>query len=117
VTDEVARVVVDERTGTVVIGEKVRISRVAISHGSLSVRVTETPTIVQPEPFSDGVTAVEPNTTIDATQTSKLGILGGTDLESLVKGLNQIGVKPQGIIAILQGIKTAGALHAELVVQ
>jgi flagellar P-ring protein precursor FlgI len=117
VTDEVARVVVDERTGTVVIGEKVRISRVAISHGSLSVRVTETPTIVQPEPFSDGVTAVEPNTTIDAEQTSKLGILGGTDLESLVKGLNQIGVKPQGIIAILQGIKTAGALHAELVVQ
>jgi flagellar P-ring protein precursor FlgI len=116
-TDEVARVVVDERTGTVVIGEKVRISRVAISHGSLSVRVTETPTIVQPEPFSDGVTAVEPNTNIQATQTSNIGVLGGTDLESLVKGLNQIGVKPQGIIAILQGIKTAGALHAELVVQ
>ncbi|MEK1852680.1 MAG: flagellar basal body P-ring protein FlgI [Phyllobacterium sp.] len=116
-TDEVARVVVDERTGTVVIGEKVRISRVAISHGSLSVRVTETPTIVQPEPFSDGVTAVEPNTNIQAAQTSNIGVLGGTDLESLVKGLNQIGVKPQGIIAILQGIKTAGALHAELVVQ
>ncbi|MCO4315653.1 flagellar basal body P-ring protein FlgI [Phyllobacterium sp. 21LDTY02-6] len=118
VTDEIARVVVDERTGTVVIGEKVRISRVAISHGSLSVRVTETPTVVQPEPFSErGVTAVEPNTEIDATQASKIGLLGGTDLESLVKGLNQIGVKPQGIIAILQGIKTAGALHAELVVQ
>ncbi|MHC1551707.1 flagellar basal body P-ring protein FlgI [Phyllobacterium sp. K27] len=117
VTDEVARVVVDERTGTVVIGEKVRISRVAISHGSLSVRVTERPTIVQPEPFSDGETAVEPNTEIDINQTSKIGLLGGTDLESLVKGLNQIGVKPQGIIAILQGIKTAGALHAELVVQ
>jgi len=116
-TDEVARVVVDERTGTVVIGEKVRISRVAISHGSLSVRVTETPTVVQPEPFSDGVTAVEPNTNIQAAQTSNIGVLGGTDLESLVKGLNQIGVKPQGIIAILQGIKTAGALHAELVVQ
>jgi flagellar P-ring protein precursor FlgI len=117
VTDEVARVVVDERTGTVVIGDKVRISRVAISHGSLSVRVTETPTIVQPEPFSDGETAVEPNTNIEAAQTSNIGILGGTDLENLVKGLNQIGVKPQGIIAILQSIKTAGALHAELVVQ
>ncbi len=117
VTDEVARVVVDERTGTVVIGDKVRISRVAISHGSLSVRVTETPTVVQPEPFSYGETAVEPNTTIEATQTSNIGVLGGTDLENLVKGLNQIGVKPQGIIAILQSIKTAGALHAELVVQ
>ena len=117
VTDEVARVVVDERTGTVVIGDKVRISRVAISHGSLSVRVTETPTVVQPEPFTDGETAVEPNTNIEATQTSNIGILGGTDLENLVKGLNQIGVKPQGIIAILQSIKTAGALHAELVVQ
>ncbi|QND50689.1 flagellar basal body P-ring protein FlgI (plasmid) [Phyllobacterium sp. 628] len=116
-TDEVARVVVDERTGTVVIGEKVRISRVAISHGTLSVRVTETPTVIQPEPFSDGVTAVEPNTNIQVQQTSKIGVLGGTDLESLVKGLNQIGVKPQGIIAILQGIKSAGALHAELVVQ
>ncbi|PSH61897.1 flagellar basal body P-ring protein FlgI [Phyllobacterium sophorae] len=117
VTDEVARVVVDERTGTVVIGDKVRISRVAISHGSLSVRVTETPTVVQPEPFTDGETAIEPNTNIEATQTSNIGILGGTDLENLVKGLNQIGVKPQGIIAILQSIKTAGALHAELVVQ
>lgn len=116
-TDEVARVVVDERTGTVVIGEKVRISRVAISHGSLSVRVTETPMVVQPEPFSFGETEVEPNTQIEASQPSNIGVLGGTDLESLVKGLNHIGVKPQGIIAILQGIKTAGALHAELVVQ
>jgi flagellar P-ring protein FlgI len=117
-TDEIARVVVDERTGTVVIGEKVRISKVAISHGSLTVRVTETPTIVQPEPFSDGETAVEPNTNIEANeQQSKIGMLSGTNLENLVKGLNQIGMKPTGIIAILQAIKTSGALHAELVVQ
>ncbi|WP_200834956.1 flagellar basal body P-ring protein FlgI [Phyllobacterium salinisoli] len=117
-TDEIARVVVDERTGTVVIGDKVRISRVAISHGSLTVRVTETPVISQPEPFSDGVTAVEPTTNIAASeQQSKIGVLSGTNLENLVKGLNQIGMKPTGIIAILQAIKTSGALHAELVVQ
>ena len=117
-TDEVARVVVDERTGTVVIGEKVRISKVAISHGSLTVRVTETPMVVQPEPFSDGVTAFEPNTDIAVNQqNAKIGILTGANLENLVKGLNQIGVKPTGIIAILQAIKTSGALHAELVVQ
>ena len=118
-TDEVARVVVDERTGTVVIGEKVRVSRVAISHGSLTVRVTESPYASQPEPFSEtGETVVLPQTSIDANeQTSNIGILGGTDLDNLVKGLNQIGVKPTGIIAILQAIKTSGALHAELVVQ
>ncbi|AEW18841.1 flagellar P-ring protein FlgI [Brucella abortus A13334] len=108
----------DERTGTVVIGEKVRISKVAISHGSLTVRVTETPMVVQPEPFSDGETAVEPNTDIAVNQqNAKIGILSGANLENLVKGLNQIGVKPTGIIAILQAIKTSGALHAELVVQ
>lgn len=112
-----AKVIVDERTGTVIIGKDVRISKVAISQGGLTVRVTETPVVSQPLPFSNGVTAVQPTTTITADQTSNIGILAGTDLETLVKGLNQIGVKPAGIIAILQGIKTAGALHAELVVQ
>jgi len=117
-TDEVARVVVDERTGTVVIGEKVRVSRVAISHGSLSVRISENDQVSQPEPFSDGETVVVPRTTIDAKeQDAKIAIVGATDLDSLVNGLNQIGVKPSGIVAILQAIKTAGALHAELVVQ
>ena len=118
VTDEVARVVVDERTGTVVIGDKVRISKVAISHGSLTVRVAETPMVVQPDPFSSGETEVEPNTEIAVNQAdAKIGILTGANLENLVKGLNQMGVKPNGIIAILQAIKTSGALHAELVVQ
>ncbi|MFS2324430.1 flagellar basal body P-ring protein FlgI [Brucella sp. H1_1004] len=118
VTDEVARVVVDERTGTVVIGDKVRISKVAISHGSLTVRVTETPMVVQPDSFSYGETEIEPNTDIAVNQAdAKIGILTGANLENLVKGLNQMGVKPNGIIAILQAIKTSGALHAELVVQ
>ncbi len=117
-TDAPARVVVDERTGTIVIGQDVKIARVAISHGALTVRVTEMPRVVQPEPFSGGDTAVEPFTAIDATRPdSRVAIVDGPDLQTLVSGLNRLGVKPDGIIAILQGIKTAGALQAELVVQ
>jgi flagellar P-ring protein precursor FlgI len=113
-----ARVVIDERTGTIVIGQDVKISRVAISHGTMTVRVTESPRVVQPEPFSKGVTAVEPSTDIEATQPGgRVAVLDGPDLQTLVAGLNRIGVKPTDIIAILQGIKSAGALQAELVVQ
>lgn len=113
-----ARVVIDERSGTIVIGQDVTISTVAVTHGSLTVRVTEEPTIVQPEPFSRGVTAVEPRTTISADQQNgQLRIVDGADLNTLVEGLNQMGLKPMGIIAILQAIKSAGALQAELVVQ
>ena len=116
--DAPARVVVDERTGTIVIGNDVRISRVAVSHGALTVRITEAPRVVQPEPFSDGETAVEPYTAIDATQPdARVAVLDGPNLETLVSGLNRLGVKPDGIIAILQGIKTAGALQADLVLQ
>ncbi|WP_338531818.1 flagellar basal body P-ring protein FlgI [Nitratireductor thuwali] len=117
-SDGPARVVVDERTGTVVIGQNVRISRVAISHGALTVRITEMPQVVQPEPFSRGETAVEPYTVIEADQPdARVAILDGPDLQTLVAGLNRLGVKPDGIIAILQGIKSAGALQAELVLQ
>ncbi len=116
--DAPARVVVDERTGTIVIGNDVRISRVAVSHGALTVRITEAPQVVQPEPFSDGVTAFEPYTAIDATQPdARVAVLDGPNLETLVSGLNRLGVKPDGIIAILQGIKTAGAMQADLVLQ
>jgi len=116
--DAPARVVVDERTGTIVIGSQVRISRVAISHGTMTVRVTEMPRVVQPDPFSKGETAVEPFTEIDVDQPdARVAMLNGPDLDTLVSGLNKLGVKPEGIIAILQGIKTAGALQAELVVQ
>lgn len=118
VTDSPARVVVDERTGTIVIGQAVKISKVAISYGALTVRITETPTIVQPEAFSEGETAVEPSTVIDAVQEGDdVAFLDGPNLETLVAGLNSIGVKPDGIIAILQGIKSAGALQADLVLQ
>ncbi|MDZ5698445.1 flagellar basal body P-ring protein FlgI [Chelativorans sp. M5D2P16] len=116
--DAPARVVVDERTGTVVIGNDVRISRVGISHGALTVRVTEMPRVVQPEPFSFGETEIEPYTVIDADQPdARVAVLDGPDLQTLVSGLNRLGVKPDGIIAILQGIKSAGALQAELVLQ
>lgn len=117
-SDAPARVVIDERTGTVVIGNDVRISRVAVSHGTLTVRITETPRVVQPEPFSRGETAVEPFTAIEASRPdARVTLLDGPDLQTLVAGLNRLGVKPDGIIAILQGIKSAGALQAELVLQ
>ncbi|MBN9242878.1 MAG: flagellar basal body P-ring protein FlgI [Mesorhizobium sp.] len=117
-SDTPARVVVDSRTGTIVIGNQVRISRVAISHGTLTVRITEAPRVVQPEPFSKGVTAVEPNTAIDISQpNARVAMLDGPDLQTLVSGLNRLGVKPDGIIAILQGIKSAGALQADLILQ
>lgn len=117
-TDTPARVVVNERTGTIVIGNDVRVSKVAVSHGTLTVQINETPTIVQPLPFSDGVTAVEPLTDITAgVDGGQIAMINGPDLRTLVAGLNSIGVKPDGIIAILQGIKSAGALHAELVLQ
>jgi flagellar P-ring protein FlgI len=117
-SDTPARVVIDERTGTIVIGNDVKISRVAISHGTLTVRITETPRVVQPEPFSRGETAVEPFTAIDASRpNARVAVLDGPDLETLVSGLNRLGVKPDGIIAILQGIKSAGALQADLVLQ
>lgn len=116
--DMPARVVVDERTGTIVIGQNVKISRVAISHGTLTVRITEMPRVVQPDPFSNGETAVEDYTVIDAAQPdATVGMLDGPDLETLVAGLNKLGVKPDGIIAILQAIKSAGALQADLVLQ
>ena len=116
--DTPARVIIDERTGTVVIGQDVQISTVAVTHGSLTVRITETPSVSQPAPFSKGKTVVVPNTLIDSSEAQgQLKIVGGTTLRTLVKGLNQIGLKPSGIIAILQAIKSAGALQADLVAQ
>jgi flagellar P-ring protein precursor FlgI len=118
VPDVPARVVVDARSGTVVIGQDVQISTVAVTHGNLTVRVTETPTVSQPAPFSKGQTTVTPQTRIGVDQDGgPIAVVSGTTLKSLVRGLNQMGLKPTGIIAILQAIKTAGALQADLVVQ
>jgi flagellar P-ring protein precursor FlgI len=116
--DAPARVVVDERTGTIVIGKDVRISTVAVAHGTLTVRVTESGKVSQPAPFSRGETTVVPDTSIEVDQKgANLAIIKGTNLQTLVGGLNKVGLKPPGIIAILQAIKSAGALQADLVVQ
>ena len=113
-----ARVVIDERTGTIVIGKDVQISTVAVAHGNLTVRVTENAKVSQPNPFARGETVVTPDTQIDVDEKgANLAIIRGTNLQTLVAGLNRIGLKPQGIIAILQAIKSAGALQADLVVQ
>ncbi|MDI7863402.1 flagellar basal body P-ring protein FlgI [Rhizobiaceae bacterium n13] len=118
-TDTPAKVVINERTGTIVIGADVRVSKVAVSYGTLTVQVTETPQVIQPAPFSRrGQTAIQPETDIQAeVDGGPVTILEGPDLRTLVAGLNNIGVKPDGIISILQGIKSAGALQAELVLQ
>jgi len=117
--DTPARVVVDARTGTVVIGQDVQISPVAVTQGSLTVRVTETPQVSQPAPFSNrGRTVVTPQTDIDAEESGgQMRMLKGRSLRQLVTGLNRIGLKPPGIIAILQAIKAAGALQADIVIQ
>ena len=117
-SDAPARVVIDERTGTIVIGRDVQVSTVAVAHGNLTVRVTESAKVSQPLPFSRGETVVTPETMVAAEQGGgHFAIIRGTNLQTLVAGLNRIGLKPPGIIAILQPIKSAGALQADLVVQ
>lgn len=116
--DTEARVILDSRTGTIVIGQDVQISTVAVTHGSLVVRITETPVVSQPAPFSRGKTVELPRTEVDVYEPGgQMRIVNGTTLRKLVSGLNQIGLKPSGIIAILQAIKSAGALQADLIVQ
>jgi flagellar P-ring protein FlgI len=117
-TEAPARVLVDERTGTIVIGSEVKVSAVAVSHGALTVRVSELPTVSQPAAFSEGQTKTLPSTIIDAVPgDSSLSMIEGVDLQTLVDGLNRMGAKPSDTIAILQAIKSAGALQAELVSQ
>lgn len=116
--DNPARIVIDEKTGTIVIGQNVKLSTVAVTHGNITVRITETPSASQPAPLSNGKTTVVPSTTISASvPTGNVAVIEGPSLQGLVDGLNKIGLKPGGIIAILQAIKTAGALQGEVVVQ
>ena len=113
-----ARVIVNSRTGTVVISSAVRLSPAAISHGSLVVRIDENPTVVQPAPFSEGETAVEQDTTIDAYEEGNRVSLfePGASLAELVDGLNMLGLSPSDLVAILEALKQAGSLKAEMVV-
>ncbi len=116
--DVPARVVIDERTGTVVMGENVRISKVAVAHGNLSVEIKETPQVFQPYPFSPGQTVVTPQTQVKAKeQKARIVVLEeGATLGELIRALNAVGATPRDLIAILQAIKAAGALHAELII-
>jgi len=115
-----ARVVVDQRSGTIVIGEDVRISRVAVAQGGLTLRVEEAPLVVQPNPFAEGETIVVPRTQAqlqDAPPIALAELREGTTLSDIVAGLNALGVAPRDMIDILNSINAAGALHAELIVQ
>lgn len=95
-----------------------QISTVAVTHGALSVRITETANVSQPAPMSQGRTVVASDTSVSASQEGgQLSVISGASLKSLIRGLNQIGLKPAGIISILQAIKTAGALQADIIVQ
>jgi flagellar P-ring protein precursor FlgI len=113
-----ARVVVDQRSGTIVMGEDVRVSRVAVAQGNLTLRIEENPIVVQPNPFSEGETIVVPRTdaSIQETGTGLAEIPDGTSLSEVVAGLNALGVAPNDMIDILKSINAAGALHAEFIV-
>ena len=116
--DQLARVVIDEHSGTIVMGENVRISTVAIAQGNLTIRITETPQVSQPSPFAQvGDTVVVDRTDIQVDEQAdrKLTMLRqGVTLEELVNGLNALGIGPRDLITILQTIKASGALHAEI---
>lgn len=113
-----ARVIVNSRTGTVVINNAVRLSPAAISHGKLTVRIDEKPQVVQPAPFSQGQTAVQQDSQLSAEEEGRKVALfkPGASLAKLVDALNLLGVSPSDLVAILEALKQAGALKAEMVV-
>lgn len=118
--EQKARVVIDQRSGTIVLGDDVRISRVAISQGDLTLRVRETPVVSQPSPFGEGETVVVPRTevAIDERQGDNVAIIPeSVSLANLVVGLNALGVSTRQMIDILSAVKAAGALNAEFVLQ
>ena len=116
--DQLAKLVIDEQSGTIVMGENVRISTVAIAQGNLTIRITETPQVSQPGPFAQvGTTTTVPRTNIQVNEQTenRLGIVQpGVTLQDLVNGLNSLGIGPRDLITILQAIKAAGALQAEI---
>lgn len=114
-----ARVVLDSSSGTVIIDKNVRLSTVAVSHGGLTIRITEDDLVSQPNPFTAGDTVVVPTTSVSANQReANLAVVQeNTSLNDLVGGLNALGVKSEDLIHILKSIDAAGALHAELVIR
>jgi flagellar P-ring protein precursor FlgI len=116
--DQPAKVIIDQTSGVIVMGADVRVSTVAIAQGNLTIKVTETPQVSQPSPFSNtGTTQAVPRTSIDIDdgKGNKIAVLpDGVSLQHLVDGLNALGVGPRDIISILQAVKAAGALQAEI---
>ena len=114
-----ARVVVDHRSGTIVMGADVRLSRVAVSQGNLTLRISEEPVVVQPNPFAEGETVVVPrtNAALEQGSVSLAEVPEGTSLSEVVAGLNALGVSPRDMIDILKSLKAAGALHADFIVR
>ena len=115
--DQTARIVIDERSGIIVMGRDVRVSQVAVAQGNLTVTISERPEVSQPEGLSNGVTAVVPRTNVkvETGDKNKLAVVGeGVTLRELVDGLNALGIGPRDLISILQAIKSSGALQAEI---
>jgi flagellar P-ring protein precursor FlgI len=116
--DAIAKVIIDEQSGVIVMGENVHINTVAIAQGNLTIRISETPQVSQPAPLSEGgTTTVVPRTevNIDEGKDSKLALLkSGVSLQELVQSLNALGIGPRDMISILQSIKASGALQADL---
>jgi flagellar P-ring protein precursor FlgI len=115
-TDQPARIVIDENTGTVVMGRDVRVSTVAVAQSNLTVTISENSNVVQPNPMSFGVTAMESrsNVSVDIRETNLGLVRESVTLQELVDGLNALGVGPRDLIGILQAIKAAGALQADM---
>lgn len=114
--DGIAKVVINERTGTIVIGEQVKITKVAVTHGDITVKVNSVPQVSQPGPYSNGDTMVtdQNQLTVNEESGSMIELPEGTDIGMVVKALNSVGTNPQDIIAIIVAIKQAGALYGDL---
>jgi len=116
IPDSVSKVVINERTGTIIMGENVRISTVAIAHGNLSIQIREGATVSQPLPFSQGetVTVPEMDIAVEEERSPIYLVKSGVNIGEVVRALNALGVSPRDLIAIMQALKVAGALQAEL---
>ena len=116
--DQLARVIIDEQSGIIVMGENVRISTVAIAQGSLTIRITETQQVSQPGPFAEvGTTTTVERSDIEVEEDSDKRLMvvnEGVTLQELVNGLNALGIGPRDMITILQAIKAAGAMQADI---
>jgi flagellar P-ring protein precursor FlgI len=115
--DQAARIVIDERSGIIVMGRDVRVSQVAVAQGNLTVTISERPQVSQPAPLSDGTTAIVPRTNVkvDTGDKNKLAVVADSvTLAELVDGLNALGIGPRDLISILQAIKVSGALQADI---